>query len=182
MPVLKLMRVHKNIKEQYARIPDAVKAFLFRAVLLIIVWKALYLLILKPANIPDAFMCQFFSRITAQTMSLFYPDCFAKGITVYVAGRPTLNILPGCNGLELIILYIGFLLCLPTTLKRMANFIVWGGISILILNYIRFVVLAYMTVQKMALTHFLHLYVFTLIVYGYIFLLWRQYTKKYGWK
>ena len=171
-----------DLKAQYDRIPKAVKVFAFRGVVLILLWNIVYKLLLEPSGVPDVAMCHFFCNITAKSMSVFYPGCFVRDVTVFVNNRPVINIFPACNGLDLLVIYVGFIMCLPTNGKRMLKYILWGSIAICVINYLRFVAISYMVLQRMTITGFAHHYIFTLIVYGFIFLLWRQYSKGYGWK
>lgn len=171
-----------GIRTQYDRLPKAVKIFVFRGVLLIILWNITYKFLLEPSGIPDKPLCHFFSNITAKTMGMVYPDCYAKNVTVFVYGWPVININAACNGLELLVIFTGFLVCLPTNWKRMLGYAIGGSIAILFLNYLRFIALSYMVLKRMPITNFAHHYIFTIIVYGFIFLLWRQYSKGYDWK
>lgn len=171
-----------DIRAQYDRMPKAVKVFAFRGVVLILLWNIVYKFLLEPSGIPDVAMCHFFSNISAGTMSLFYPYCYAKDVTVFVRDWPVININAACNGLELLVIYTGFLVCLPTEWKRMLAYAIVGSVTILFVNYLRFLALSYMVLKNMAITGFAHHYIFTIVVYGFIFLLWRQYSKGYDWR
>jgi len=171
-----------GIREQYEHIPKAVKVFVFRSVLLIVLWNLLYKLLLEPSGIPDMPMCHFFCHTTAATMSLFYPACYVKGLTVFVNNWPVININPACNALDLLVIYIGFMVCLPTGTRKILRYALWGSLAILFFNYLRFLILSYMVLHKMPITNFAHHYIFTAVVYGFIFLLWRKYSKDYEWK
>jgi len=87
-------------------------------------------------------------------------------------------IVPSCNALELMILYAGFILCYPAPSRSKWIWISFGMIAIYFINLIRCISLVGIANSK--LSHYLdfaHHYVFTIFVYGCIFLMWVWFIK-----
>ncbi len=97
---------------------------------------------------------------------------------IYRNNERTLRVADACNGLELIVLHIGFLLCFPAVAARKWRFALWGILLICLMNIIRCGVLVLIYVHYRKMLDFSHHFVFTFIVYLAVFLLWFVYTKK----
>lgn len=89
-----------------------------------------------------------------------------------------MHIADGCNGLELYILYLGFLVAIPSSVKRKLFYGVFGALVIYLVNMFRCVGLAYMAIYWRDQFDFAHHYLFKVIVYGTIFLLWMGFAEK----
>ena len=83
-----------------------------------------------------------------------------------------------CNALELIVLYIGFIIALPARLRRKVTFILGGIIFIYIINVLRCAVVTYAILYYPSHADFAHHYVFTFAVYGAIIALWLVFANK----
>jgi exosortase/archaeosortase family protein len=95
---------------------------------------------------------------------------------IYRGPFKTLSIADVCNGLELMVLYAGFLLCWPAGSVRKIKFIAGGFLLIVLLNILRCAALALISVHKPQYVDFYHHYLFTFLIYGCIFLLWYLFT------
>jgi exosortase/archaeosortase family protein len=89
-----------------------------------------------------------------------------------------LSIADVCNGLELIVLYVGFILCFPAGVYRKALFILSGSVLIYIVNVARCAALVLIYMHSPALLDFSHHYLFTFLVYSFVFFLWYIFTNK----
>ena len=87
-------------------------------------------------------------------------------------GRKVITIANACNGLELFILYAGFLLCFPATLSRKLAYLIIGLPAIHVANILRCAALCYIGIWRPHLIDIAHHYVFKIVVYGLILLLW----------
>lgn len=83
-----------------------------------------------------------------------------------------------CNGLELFVLFAGFVLCFPGGTKKKLWFIPMGIITIHIANFIRAASLALIQFYHPAYLEFNHHYTFVVLVYGIIFGLWIIWVNK----
>ena len=166
------------------RIPRPVVIFFIKAFLLFVAWKALYIFLLLPGRTLDGPLTRFVGHATAGVMNMM------EGRTVYSAveatesmdirrnGEQTLRVADACNALELMVLYIGFILCFPAAGRRKALFILTGCLLITLFNVLRCVALVLIFVHYRAYLDFSHHFLFTFLIYAFIFLLWYIFTKK----
>lgn len=172
-----------QLKQEYKQIPGPVKIFIFRALLLLVVWNVLYHIFLKPANIPDKQLTNITVHATRGFLAIFYdntgviPDSYKPLITIN--NHRIIGVAPNCNGLELMILYAGFIYCFPTTNKRMLNFLFFGLIAIFILNVLRCAAIAWLNIHYKHWVDFGHKIAFKVMMYSLIFYIWIRYTKNY---
>lgn len=159
-------------------IPENIRPFILRAAILIVVWELLYNFVLKPSGIPDDQLTRIVQVGAMKLLSLFYTDIGEDGNIIVLNGSKAVSIARQCNGLELIVLYLGFIICLPSNPKRMLLFGVVGTLIIYILNIIRTAILAVMYDINHSMTDFAHHYVFKIIIYAVVFLGWVLYMKK----
>lgn len=97
---------------------------------------------------------------------------------IYHNGYKVLDIAQACNGLELLVLYIGFIVCMPSNIKRKLLYI---GIGILLLdsvNILRCVGLIYLREYFHAYFEFAHHYIFKIMIYTATFLIWVRFSRK----
>ncbi|TAE07725.1 MAG: exosortase family protein XrtF, partial [Bacteroidetes bacterium] len=79
---------------------------------------------------------------------------------------------------EVFVLYVGFIVCIPTTLLRQLLFIVFGLLLLYTLNVGRVVALGQLHMHYKEFFDIAHHYIFKLIVYAVVFALWVWYAKK----
>ena len=194
----------KRLLTPSGKIPPEVLRFLWKALALFIGWKLLYSFVLSPRDMPDAFLTRQLGNGTALTMNWFYrtSDFTALHIKRYEKygsdsllltttmvqcqncvledGRKITNVLGifrACNGLELMILYAGFILCFSGSFSRKLIFIIGGIIGLYLLNVFRCMVLGYVVLEHTKHFDIAHKYFFNTIVYALTFLLWVYYVK-----
>jgi exosortase/archaeosortase family protein len=92
-------------------------------------------------------------------------------------GKHLLNIADDCNGLELFILYIGFILSMPATIKRKVVYLIGGVFIIHIVNLLRCVGLSALLMHWDRYFDLAHHYIFKIMVYSTIFVLWVRYSN-----
>lgn len=168
-----------QIGKLYNDLPRGLKQFLIRAILLFVGWRLAYYFILEPTDFPDKQLIDLVVDGTFQVLTFVYDQLAIQGDTIWVNGRPTLTVAKACNGLELIVLYLGFLFCLPTNAKRLIAFVIAGPLIIYGLNVLRCAALAVMFYNNHYLADFAHHYIFKLVIYAIVFGLWIWYSKKY---
>ena len=178
----------------FNQIPGEVRRFLIRATLLFIGWKMLYILVLIPNQVPDAPLVRWLGDGTAVMMNMMYQtDSFYAVHTerekVYGADtvlatysmvkkgkRSILGIYQACNGLELMILYAGFILCFAGSWLRKLLYIVGGIFALYIANVIRCGFLGWIGIDYPKHFDFAHKYFFNLVIYSIAFILWVFYV------
>ena len=174
--------IQAQIKKIREVLPPNVLKFFIRAVILVTAWNLLYHLLLKPAMVPDKQLTDFIVWGTVKVLSLFHSNVYSIDSNIYLYGVKSVNIDHQCNGLELIVLYLGFLLCLPASWKKMFVFSLTGVIVICFLNMLRCGALAWMFLNMRTVVDFAHHYAFKLIIYAVVFYGWILYTRTYAAK
>jgi exosortase/archaeosortase family protein len=177
-----------------AQIPKPVRAFLLKATLLFVVWKAVYLLFLLPGRVLDKPLTYLVGKGAAATLALTNRSANYNAIaTTHQKGlgnegaEPVMAIRSGdsillsiadvCNALELLVLYAGLILCLPANGNRKLLYIIGGIIGIEIINVIRCAGLVLVYLHKPEWLDFSHHYLFTFVVYAFIFWLWYLFSR-----
>jgi len=120
-----------------------------------VVWKIFYLSFLLPKRVLDEPLTRGIGFSTVAVLNLVAGDHIYTGrliadsadidgvifrgnvVGIYRNSERTLTVADPCNGLELMVLYIGFLVCFPAPLKRKLIFGAAGCLLICILNVIR---------------------------------------------
>jgi len=181
---------------KWNNVPKAVKAFIFKALTILLVWKIIYLAFLLPTRLIDKPLTYSVGTATAwllnttthssdySTQSVVADVVTDSGPTpmplqkVYFRGHDIVAIEDTCNALELFVLYAGFIICMPAKTLRKVLFIVGGILAIYIVNVLRCAGVAYIIIYDPKYADFAHHYVFTFIVYGFIIGLWLIFSKK----
>lgn len=169
--------------------PGSVKYFLVRALLLFVLWKVVYHLILFPYHIPDHFLTEVTASGTAWFYSVIFPNAHTmvreevvQGSNVFsffINHARVVRIHDACNGLELFVLYLGFLFCIRVSAVKCLSFVLIGIASIFALNVVRCFGLAWLYLHQYSIADFAHHYLFKMVIYSLVFFLWVLYSKKY---
>ncbi len=170
--------IQQQMKKIQEVLPANIRKFFIRAVILVVGWNLLYHLLLKPALFPDRQLTDLIVWGTVKVLSIFHNDVTNVGQNIYLYGVRSVNIDHQCNGLELIVLYIGFILCLPTNFRKMFSFAIVGIAVICFLNMLRCGALAWMFLNMRSVADFAHHYAFKLVIYAVVFYGWVLYTRK----
>jgi exosortase family protein XrtF len=178
-----------------SKIPGPVRSFFTKALILFIIWKAAYLLFLLPHRTLDEPLTRWVGMSTTRLLNVFsHGDPFSvqeadsrveleggavigHAMDIYLYDKKTLRVEDVCNGLELLVLYAGFIVAFPARARRKWGFIASGFLLIFLLNILRCALLVEIYLHYNAYLDFSHHFVFTFIVYGFIFLLWYLFTK-----
>ena len=100
--------------------------------------------------------------------------------TIGIDGTHGLWIGDTCSGASLFALFTGFVIAYPGPWKRKLWFIPLGLVTIHIINVLRIVSLCLIVLQSPEYLDFNHNYTFTILVYGYVFLLWYLWALKFS--
>jgi len=175
-----------EIKATWHTIPSEVQRFLKRALAIFIVWKLIYHLFLFNGRVIDKPLTDWSTIGAEKIMQVFYPgsrlmvkeECTYPTETptelvcfdfIVLNGKKIVGVADPCNALELYILYIGFLMSFPSSLKRVFAFSVIGIVVIYLSNIIRLATLAAMNMHCINAVDMAHHYVFKMLVYAIIF-------------
>lgn len=162
----------------YRELPIGVRQFLMKSLLMLSGWLAVYHLLLKPLRFPDKQLTHIVIDSTVYLLNLLGLNTMSKGQWVYINNKFTVGVADQCNGLELMVLFIGFLLAINGGIKSKLKYILGGTLLIYVLNVFRCAGLAYMNHINAPLIDFAHHYAFKLAIYAVIFLMWYLYSKK----
>ncbi|MFD2943146.1 exosortase family protein XrtF [Flavobacterium notoginsengisoli] len=125
-------------------------------------------------------------RNTEQLLKLFNYDVIIQKSAQYPWMNVLLNgmkialIVEGCNAISVMILFVSFVTAFSGKLKQTFLFIVFGIVSIYILNVIRIALLTVLLLCFPSQNHLLHGVVFPLIIYGYVFILWIFWINRFS--
>lgn len=100
--------------------------------------------------------------------------------TIGVQGGHLLWIGDPCNGLSLFAVYLIFLGAYPGPWKHKAWFAPLGLVSIHLINALRIAVLCIIVKYDYELLNFNHDYTFYVVVYGWVFVLWTVWVKRFA--
>ncbi len=204
-----------KFSEKWHQVPRPVRSFLLRGAFLFVIWKLLYWSLLLPHRTLDAPLTRLIGRGTTVVLNGFsHPHLYRmeegmderpKGMDgtltvekverVYRDRDKLLSIADVCNGLELMVLFAGYILCWPGGRGRPAiatsevkapqrtsdwgrkiKFITGGWALIIVMNIFRCAALALIYLRRPEYLDFYHHYLFNFIVYGSIFWLWYLFT------
>ena len=185
----------EKLKSALADFPPQIKTFLIRSFILFVVWKGLYLLLWSEKRTLDDPLTQMVAKHSVWVLNQITPGSqfTAKPMIamkndegeIHVSrvsridrnGKPIMNIADECNGLELFVLYFGFLLAMPTTIKRKLWFGFGGILIIHAVNIFRCVGLGLLLMNWDTYFDIAHHYIFKIMVYSTIFILWVIFSK-----
>jgi exosortase family protein XrtF len=93
-------------------------------------------------------------------------------------GRSILAVFEGCNGVNVMIIFVSFLLAFGPYTKKLMWFIPAGLGVIHIFNLFRIFLLFFVSIEMPRYMYFTHKYFFTAILYVVIFLMWIYWLQK----
>ena len=100
--------------------------------------------------------------------------------TIGISGTHGLWIGDPCNGITLFALFTFFILAYPGAWKHKTWFIPLGITLIHVLNIFRIVALCIITLKAPDWLDFNHTYLFQTLMYGFIFVLWYLWIRKFS--
>ena len=190
-----LKNVLEAPKKAFEQFPPQVRIFLLRGIVLFAIWKFVYLFFWAQPRTLDGpltntvgsqsvwilnqvYQTKGFKATPGVAVTRMEGDYqIAKVSKIDKEGKHLLNIADDCNGLELFILYIGFILSMPATIKRKVVYLIGGVFIIHIVNLLRCVGLSALLMHWDRYFDLAHHYIFKIMVYSTIFVLWVRYSN-----
>jgi len=186
------MIISAQLISYWKQVPETIRKFLVRGLFLFFIWKAFYIFYVGPKGTWNETLTQATGRQTVAMMNaLRNTDRFTAlkertylgsgeerqfgsmyKSTLQYDGVTFLYIYDSCNGLELLVLYAGFLLCYPAHWLKKSVFLAAGLPFIFFINVIRCSALAHVQILRPEFLDFAHHYLFKVVVYMSILLLW----------
>ncbi len=161
-------------------------SFLIKAFGLYFFWYLLYEMWLHPQGRIDEAIIDQLVNANNFILSLFGYTLIPEAAgshdirVVGIDGTHGLWIGDPCNGITLFALFTGFVIAFPGAIKTKLWFIPVGILSIHLINVIRIVALCIVLKYFPDSLEFNHTYTFTIVVYGYVFLLWILWATKFS--
>ena len=189
-----LSSIYHQVKDGLAEMPRMVKLFLIRALVLFIVWESIYLGLLQKDRILDGPLTNLTAELTAKTLDIFYTNSYFYTLqdtkrtysdgwfeheksVVWKDQQRLIGIADGCNGLNLFMLFLGFILAYPSTI-RLKLFMGLGGLIFIFgVNILRCVGLGMVQIHYPNFTIYAHHYIFNVLTYAVVFFLWIKFSK-----
>jgi exosortase family protein XrtF len=182
-------------KKAFEQFPPQIRIFLLRGLVLFAIWKFVYLFFWAQPRTLDGPLTNTVGSQSVWILNQVYQTKGFKATPVVAVtrmegdyqiakvskidkdGKHLLNIADDCNGLELFILYIGFILSMPATIKRKVIYLIGGVFIIHIVNLLRCVGLSALLMHWDRYFDLAHHYIFKIMVYSTIFVLWVRYSN-----
>lgn len=143
-------------------------------------WFLLYNYLLSPYTNIDMLVVDATLVLSKKILTLMGHTTFVEGRVLRIAGTSGLWVGDSCNAIPLFALFAGFILCFPGNVRSKIWFIPTGILLIFLLNCVRMVMLAISDTYSREWTEFNHTYTFTIVIYGFIFLLWIYWVNRYS--
>ncbi len=165
---------------------DPLYRFLFLSAGLYAAWYALYAFLIHPWGRMDrAVIDQLIAWAGFLLRTLGYdlipePPNAEDIRTIGVEGGHLLWIGDPCNGLGLFVVYLIFIAAYPGPLKHKLWYGALGVVSIHFINAVRVAALCVIVSINYEWLNFNHDYTFYVVVYGWVFLLWYIWVKRFS--
>lgn len=101
-------------------------------------------------------------------------------VKLFINEKYVSRIIEGCNSISIIILFCSFVIAFSSNFKSTFLFILVGSLLIYIVNIIRIAIISISLYQFPQYEYILHDILFPLIIYGFTFLLWFIWIKKFS--
>jgi exosortase family protein XrtF len=113
--------------------------------------------------------------------NLWYPESDPL-VVIYIKGFEDDNVTfyEGCNGINIMILFVAFVFAFGSRYKNMLWFMPVGLLAIHLFNLLRLVSLAVMATLSHSVFHFFHKYAFTGVIYAFVLFLWYLWATRFG--
>ncbi|BDC98614.1 hypothetical protein [Persicobacter psychrovividus] len=177
------MGVYLDRVRYYWQVP--LVKFLFRFLSLGLIWFVVYHLVLEPSGVLDTWMTSGVAKVAIYFMNAFglmiQSVTNADGsVTMLLNDLNLLRIAHPCNGLELDVLFVVFVLSYGNSkLVPKVSFLIGGLIFLFFLNVLRVIALVKIQMVHPEWLDFSHKYLFTAVVYGFVLLLWWVWVERF---
>ena len=133
-----------------------------------------------PVTVSETHQSAFILGITGfdDVKTMAHPSKPAERIML--GERPVLAVYEGCNGINVWIIFAGFLFAFGGLKKNVLIFIGIGSLIIYVINLGRILFLFFIALNYPNSLYFFHKYFFTAGLYMVVFALWYFWIKRYG--
>ena len=106
------------------------------------------------------------------------PSSLLPNASLMLNDKVVVNVYEGCNAINVSILFVAFLFAYKGSLKRTLSFSMVGLISIYLFNLLRVGGLFLVALHFPNQLYLMHKFIFTGVIYGFVFLLWFVWVNK----
>ena len=165
---------------------DPVVRFLVLAVLLYLGWYVLFEFLIHPDGSLDRMAIDSLMSISGGILELLGYELIPEPAnaenlrTLGIQGATLLWIGDACNGIGLFAVYLIFLIAYPGPVKHKIWFGLLGLVTIHLINALRVAALCIIVKYDYELLNFNHDYTFYVVVYGWVFLLWAIWVRRFA--
>jgi len=183
-----------SLQKELEHFPRSIKVFIFKTALLSIFWQCLYNFVLYEPRTIDQPLTDFVGKSSAWVLNqLYQSDAFnaqfleaksqiegqsfvGKTSHIYLQERVVMRIADVCNGLQLLVVYLLFIIALPASVKRKLLFGFYGLVIIHLVNIFRCVGLVTILLHYDTYFNIAHHFIFKIMVYFSIFIFWYYFA------
>jgi exosortase family protein XrtF len=158
--------------------------FLAKFIGLYIILNVLYGLYLDASKGEADIMTKWVTEQTANIIDIYEdkivtgPKEDLKSIFIYKDSRAILSVYEGCNGLNVMVIFVSFLFAYGKIGSRLVWFIPIGMLVIHLFNILRILLLFHVTISMPDFLYFSHKYLFTAFIYIAVFGIWALWIFK----
>lgn len=164
---------------------------------MLVLWKVIYLFFLLPGRYVDSPLTNSVGKVAAWGLNIItHPNDYSSkeesapaldtdnGLktemqrSIYFGQNKAASVYDGCNALELMVLYVGFIICIPADTKRKWLFALVGVIIIYLINVLRCIGVICAIRYYPQQADFIHHYVFEIVIYAAIIAMWLVFANK----
>jgi exosortase family protein XrtF len=110
------------------------------------------------------------------------PQIIRPTVTIMHQQKAIVAVYEGCNGINVMIIFLAFVVAFGPIRKSMIWFVLAGLIIIHISNLVRIGLLFLVALYKPHYLYFSHKYFFTAFIYGFVLVLWMIWVKYFSRK
>jgi exosortase/archaeosortase family protein len=162
-----------------------IASFFIKLALLTTVWFVLYWGLLSPLKTIDKPLTSIITRSVAFTLNTISSEKITwievpeiNKNYLLKNGKRSVQIAYSCNGIDLIFIYVSVIVLLPYSSKRKIVFSLVGVVLLTIANIFRICLLYYLFEYQYIYFEFSHHYLFTILMYIFIFYGWIKFIDK----
>ncbi|MBN8575735.1 MAG: exosortase family protein XrtF [Cytophagales bacterium] len=98
-------------------------------------------------------------------------------VGILQAGRRIISVYEGCNSLNVMIVFVAFVVAYKGKFRMAALFVPMGLLIIYLINILRIILLYTVALHWSAYFYYFHKYLFTAVIYAVVFLLWLWWMR-----
>ena len=151
--------------------------FLIKVSAIYIIWYLIYDYYLLPDGRLDAFLSLSGVNLAGGILNIFGWDIYSEARVLAITGTNGVEIQNGCNGLELIGLYMGFIIAFPGgPIQKRMIFLAGGILLLFVANVFRIMIFALSIYYVPTFWEQVHTYSSYFIFYPIVLTLWYIWT------